>query len=62
MMEQIERKLRRRINVAQTSKGIKSWEHTNDGEGFTQEELLEKSDAMTEALESRYPVKEDVKA
>ena len=54
----IEKTLRQRINVSQTSKGLIGWEHTVDGEGWTMEELLEKSDAMTVELEKRYPVQE----
>ncbi len=55
---EVEKKLRRRIKVSETSKGLISWEHTIDGENFTKEELLEMSDDMTEELKKRYPVQE----
>jgi len=49
------RKLRYRINVSTTSKGAKSFDTTVDGEGFTQDEILERSDALVAALDLRYP-------
>lgn len=50
--------LRYRVNVSQTSTGKKSWEATVDGEGFTQDEILDRSDALVKQLESRYPAVE----
>ena len=49
------RKLRYRVNVSTTSKGAKSFDTTVDGEGFTMEEILERSDALVSALDERYP-------
>ena len=57
-MAEIERSLRRRINVSISVKGIKTWECTTDGTGYSMEELLEKSDALVAELEARYPVVE----
>ena len=51
-----EKALRHRINVSTSVKGVKTWECTTDGKGYTQEEVLEESDRLVKALESRYPV------
>ena len=48
-------KLRYRVNVSTSIKGIKTWECTVDGEGLTMEEILARSDELVKALESRYP-------
>jgi len=50
--------LRYRVNISQTSTGKKSWEATCDGEGFTQDEILRRSDALVKELERRYPAEE----
>jgi len=55
----IGRSLRRRINVSVSVKGIKTWDCTVDGEGFTQAEILAESDSLVCELEARYPVKID---
>ena len=52
---EIQKSLRYRVNVSQTSTGKKSWDCTVDGENYTQEEILAKSDELVKALESRYP-------
>ena len=50
------RTLRRRINVATSVKGVKTWDCTVEGEGYTQAELLSESDQLVQELEKRYPV------
>jgi len=52
-----ERKLRYRIQVGTSVKGVKTWDCTVDGEGFTMEEVLDRSDALVKELETRYPIK-----
>ena len=49
------RSLRYRVNVSQTSTGKKSWDCTVDGEGYSEAEVLERSDALVKQLEARYP-------
>lgn len=51
----MEKSLRYRVNVSQTSTGKKSWDCTVDGEGFTQEQILTESDKLVAELERRYP-------
>ncbi len=51
----VERTLRYRVNVSQTSTGKKGFECTVDGEGYSQDEILMMSDNLVLALESRYP-------
>ncbi len=51
-----EKTLRHRVNVAISTKGVKTWECTVDGTGYSQGEVLEESDKLVKALESRYPV------
>ncbi len=52
--------LRYRINISRGMKGAISFEGTVDGTGYSQEEILEQSDALVKELELRYPVvKED---
>ena len=51
--------LRYRVNVSISTKGQKTWDCTCDGEGYTQEEILEESDKLVAELEKRYPVKEE---
>jgi hypothetical protein len=50
-----ERALRRRVNVATSVKGVKTWDCTVDGTGYTEEEILEFSDNLVSRLEERYP-------
>jgi hypothetical protein len=51
----MEKSLRYRINVSTSVKGVKTWDCTVDGENYTQEEILEKSDSIVKELEKRYP-------
>ena len=50
---------RYRINISQTSKGVKSFECTVDCSGLSQEEVLAESDALVAELDKRYPIKVD---
>jgi hypothetical protein len=59
MTQPEQRNLRYRVNVSISVKGIKTWDCTVDGEGWTQEELLEKSANLVEALEKKYPLARD---
>ena len=53
-----ERSLRYRVNVSTSVKGIKTWECTVDGTGYTEEEILERSESLVKKLEQRYPITE----
>ncbi len=44
-----------RINIATTSRGIKSYDCTVDIEGASLEEVLAESDRLVAALDARYP-------
>lgn len=50
-----EKSLRYRINISRGMKGGVSFEATIEGTGYTQEEILAKSDLLVGALEARYP-------
>ena len=52
---EIEKKLRYRINISTSVKGVKTWDATVDGENFTEEEILAKSDSLVAELDRRYP-------
>ena len=54
-MTEIERSLRYRVNVTQTSTGKKGFDCTVDAEGYLMIEVLAKSDRLVEELEKRYP-------
>ena len=45
---------RRRINVATSVKGVKTFEVTVESDNASREELLAESDALVKALDSRY--------
>ena len=47
--------LRYRSNVTRGMAGVFSFEATVDGQGYEQEEILEKLDRFVKALEDRYP-------
>lgn len=51
-----ERRLRHRVNVSISVKGIKTWDCTVDGEGFSMEEILTESDKLVIELGDRYPI------
>ena len=50
-----ETSLRYRVNVSQTSTGKNSFECTVEGTGFTEDEILARSDSLVAQLEQRYP-------
>ena len=56
-MEQT-KSLRYRVNIAVSVKGVKTWECTCDGEGYSQEEILAESDKLVSELTDRYPAPE----
>ena len=60
MTEPIEevKSLRRRVNVSISTRGIRTWDTTVDGVGYSREEILAESDAMVRAMEARYPAAE----
>jgi len=51
----MEKSLRQRVNVSISTKGQKTWECTVDGDNYTEDEILEKSDSLVVKLEQRYP-------
>ena len=54
---EVTQSLRYRINVSTSVKGVKTWDCTVDGTGYTQEQVLEASDRLVAQLEQRYPIK-----
>ena len=50
-----ERSLRYRVNVSTSVKGIKTWDCTVDGTGYSKEIILVEGDSMVAELEKRYP-------
>ena len=57
MNESIEqvKSLRRRVNVSISTRGIRTWDTTVDGVGYSREEILAESDAQVRAMQARYP-------
>lgn len=51
----MEKSLRRRVNVKETSKHEKYWDCTVDAEGYTEDEVLAMVDTLVMKLEKRYP-------
>ena len=54
-MGEIQRSLRYRVSVSQTSTGKKSWEATVDYEGGDMNDVLKLSDDLVAELQKRYP-------
>ena len=52
-----EKSLRYRVNVSTSVKGVKTWDCTVDGTGYSQDEILHASDKLVSQLEERYPIK-----
>ena len=52
-----EKSLRYRVNVSTSVRGVKTWDCTVDGTGFTKTQILEESDKLVAELEKRYPIK-----
>uniref|UniRef100_A0A6M3IWC9 Uncharacterized protein n=1 Tax=viral metagenome TaxID=1070528 RepID=A0A6M3IWC9_9ZZZZ len=55
---EIEKSIRRRINVSTSVKGIKTWDVTVDCVGYSEDEALAESDSIVAKLETRYPTPE----
>ena len=51
----MEVKIRRRINVGVSVKGVKTFDCTVEGDNITLEALLTESDKLVKALDTRYP-------
>ena len=54
-MTTVEVKVRYRIAISTSVKGIKTYDCTVDAEGLTQEEVLKRSDDLVKELDARYP-------
>lgn len=52
---QVQKSLRLRVNISTSVKGVKTWEVTCDGQGYTMEEILHESDSIVAELERKYP-------
>jgi len=57
---EVEKSMRYRINISTSVKGIKTFDCTVDGLGYSMEEVLTDSDKLVKELESRYPVNVEV--
>ena len=57
---EVQKSIRYRVNISTSVKGVKTWDCTVDGEGFTLEEILSESDLLVARLEGRYPISEVV--
>ena len=55
MTTTVEVKIRYRIAVSTSVKGVKTYDTTIDAEGLTQEEVLKRSDDLVKELGARYP-------
>ena len=53
---EVTKSLRYRVNVSTSVKGVKTWDCTCEGTGYTMGEVLAYSDALVVQLEKRYPV------
>ncbi len=56
---EVTKSLRYRVNVSTSVKGIKTFDCTVDGEGFTMDEVLTESDKLVAELVKRYPAPAD---
>ena len=54
-MTTVETKIRYRIAVSTSVRGIKTFDCTVDAEGLSMSETIAKSDALVKELDSRYP-------
>ena len=52
------RSIRRRVNVKNSTRGVRTWDITVDGVEYTREEILAESDAQVQAMKARYPAAE----
>jgi len=58
---EIEKSLRYRINISTSVKGVKTFDCTVDGLGFSMEEVLAESDKLVTELQKRYPIEVEAK-
>ena len=56
---EVTKQRRYRVNVSTSVKGIKTFECTVDGDGFTMDEVLAESDKLVAELMKRYPAPMD---
>ncbi len=54
----MEVRIRRRINISTSVKGVKTFDCTVEGDNITLEALLKESDKLVKELELRYPITE----
>jgi hypothetical protein len=54
-MPEIVKCVRRRVNVATSVKGVKTFDCTIETEGYSEDETLAMSDTLVRQLEQRYP-------
>ena len=54
-MTTVDVKIRYRINVSTSVKGIKTYDVTVDIEGLPMQEVLARSDDLIKAMDARYP-------
>ena len=54
-MTTVDRKIRYRIAISTSVRGIKTFDCTVDAEGLTQQEILKRSDDLVKELDARYP-------
>ena len=54
-MTTVETKIRYRIAVSTSVKGVKTFDCTVDAEGLSMSETIAKSDALVKELDARYP-------
>ena len=55
----VQRTFRHRVNVSTSVKGIKTWDCTVEGTGYSREAILAESDRLVAALEQRYPLQQE---
>ena len=55
MTTTVEVKIRHRINVSTSVKGVKTYDVTIDAEGLTMQETLSRSDELIKEMDARYP-------
>jgi hypothetical protein len=55
---EVQKSIRRRVNISTSVKGVKTWDATVDMENYSLEEVLAESDKLVQELEKRYPITE----
>jgi hypothetical protein len=51
--------LRRRVHIAISTKGQRTWDTTVEGTGYSEDEILAASDSLVREMETRYPAAGD---